>query len=954
VKSLTLAVVFTLWLSAWRPVVSFASPVTNSAHTRVDGRPTESATNCNALDVVIAVDQSGSMKLNDPLQFRDDAVKTALTQLGDNALYFCPGAQHRLAVIGFGDDPAGGGPEVVTYIPPVDVSPQLNDLQGWHTKRQRLADLMPASDELGATDHISAFEAASQILEAWRLSPLGDHPRKRAVILITDGQPCRRAEGCLENDYHFNLGRYLDEMETLTDAGGTAFPWHGEDHPESIYLWVIALNVLPSGDADNATPAPIYLNNPQLRDAWTKLAASHGGQLLVLSDARRANLDLTAVVSQALDPMLGSNLQPWPCELPIIVQPYLNNITVIHIWKQGANPNVNPEDVRVRIRINPGTAEEAVVEAGQLSAGEGAVSDYVRDGPNERYVFNNPRPGKYVIEVDSTQATCSDLDVRLGEVGIQAALLAPQALVLPVINTSPYFDDATGQHFQFALTQLGLDGLNQPLAEMANYPIALRVTVVAPDGSVVDYPLQLSTIVGAYEGLDYIQTPQAGNYQWSLLGTAPNPLRTDPVTPNAAPVVVISATGRFDGAVLPTFDFAIVSPVGNARLALNTVQTGGQQSPEAIPVRVRFSADRPLADILTSPLTQTYLVQLYGPDNNLVEQLPLLPDAAAPGDFVATLRADPSALDPAGQYTLVVAFDGSYDPQKFSPVQREVRTTLERFEIQPVWAEVVVPETTHVHPGGAGCVQGLIEPFSLAVRFLVGSDNQAVSPSEVVATGQPLLTVTAADGATQAVGLTLADGGVQLVGAAGQQMGAGGAYTATLDVSGVTLAEGYAWALEASQGTFQRTDLFWTTPLVCQGATGLAGLITLLVVAFLVYLVTGGPRGTLTIVESFKTPYNELGGPWRLSFSPRTNRLSNRVLKGMGIRTLKVKRTRPVLVDGGGRQRAVSVAIVLDKGGMTEIPQLLTDQPMPLSGVSLTTTDNMGNTRAYEVEILYR
>src|SRR5262245_45474388 len=91
---------------------------------------------CTGLDVIFLIDESGSMQFNDPHQVRGNTVRTVLDILGDNAVYFCPGTQHRIAVLGFGDQ-SGGGTDTVAYISPTAIAPTLEHLPDWQVQKQQ-------------------------------------------------------------------------------------------------------------------------------------------------------------------------------------------------------------------------------------------------------------------------------------------------------------------------------------------------------------------------------------------------------------------------------------------------------------------------------------------------------------------------------------------------------------------------------------------------------------------------------------------------------------------------------------------------------------------------------------------------------------------------------------------------------------------------------------------------
>ena len=525
---------------------------------------------CNGVDVVFLIDQSKSMRQNDQNLLRGVAVKTAIDILGDNAVYFCNGVQHRISVIGFGGGNSNPTLDTRTYLASTTISPTLETLQAWKEKRQGLKASIPITDDLGATDHATALEAAADVLQKWSSQPLGNEKRIRMVVLVTDGGPCVKVDEnskCVWDTTEYgSKNGYLDRLKQLTEQSGSLFPWKGDGNPASVYLWMIAFR-----DATSITGYN-YLADEALLSTWQTIAEGHGGKLLIMprnTDPRMANTQLTSLVANVLDPVLGSRLVPWDCQQPIWIDPYVSDVAIIHIFRRGSNPGVPLDQVKIRIRAIVDNQESDVYENGGSTPGKKKVDDYTKDGPNERYVFYFPPPGKYVVEVEGAEA-CRDLDVRIGENGVRSELLAPApSVVFPAIDEAPYYDKMAPGFFSFRFSQQQKDGKVTPLQEMDNYPLNLKVIVRAKDANgqdVIDeYPLVkpiTDSLAGVYEARDrvtrepvYIRTPYEGTYSWELVGTTSNPRAFDSSSPITTPIVVIREQGNLKVAAVEKFGF---------------------------------------------------------------------------------------------------------------------------------------------------------------------------------------------------------------------------------------------------------------------------------------------------------------------------------------------------------------------------------------------------------------
>ena len=648
---------------------------------------------CIGLDVVFLIDQSGSMKTNDPQKIRSNAVDTAIDILGDNAVYFCPGVQHRIAVLGFGDKP-NNAPDVVEYVSPRVLSPTLETLTAWQDERDDVIKAsIPLTDDLVATDPLSALKSTEAILDQWRDEPLGDDVRKRAVIMMTDGPPCIIDDGCVPgNEDNYVLKPYLDKLKAYTDPLEDALPWKGEDNPDSVQIWLIGFSTWGK-EYD-----PFHPEN-SVRKAWDSVTTKHGGEVRVLEqkgDRTTLNTDLTSVVANILDgSLLGSNLEGWDCRKPIWVEPYQSSVTIIHVFRRGANPGVALDEVVVRIKAVRGGKTIAEYQGGRVVTGRGKVNDYTPDGPNERYVFHKPEPGKYLVEVEGADL-CEHLEVRIGQGGLVATLLEPsEGTVFPEVDEEPYYDEVTPHLFRFQFFQPSHDEGLEPLQENSDFPLDVQVTVrEGPDiQEEVEDVYHLESVdreQGIWEArkegaADYIRTPYDGHYTWELVGTTNNPRAEDTESSDTTPIQVLTMTGTFSADPVQRFSFHILTPEQQDVLLSSDIENG-KRIPVPVDVVVQLvdeggnalNPERVVADT-GSPVFE---IRILNETGVLVETQSLKYEGKP--TFTAIMRdlAPTENVDAPGSYRIEVELQSNYDRMAFRPYEKIQQVQFRRDEAQ--------------------------------------------------------------------------------------------------------------------------------------------------------------------------------------------------------------------------------------------------------------------------------
>ena len=355
-------------------------------------------TRCVALDIVFVVDQSSSMKWNDPLKNRIYAVQVAMDWLVTNRLGMCPQVVHRVGIVSFGEKP-----EVDLPMTPLDVDSE----EAWKKKKEELLRNFGPKD-LVATDQWAALKKAKALLDSAGYLA-GPYPRKRAIILLTDGWPCVAALGCsaqhdamdkeaymrdfqawaAENLYfapkllareralNALAARYAPKSVPAQEINQVLaeYPVSNEDLWKSVYVWVIAMN----DKTDYLKVVGDYLR---------AIASSHGGTLFDLKENRS---DVPVEFDRVLSRLLNIQPERQQCG-DLYVDPYLEAL-VINVYK-------NAEGVKVKISSG-GYALEGGKDAGSRSGAESYFAKkvvYTSNGAhNEHYTFVLPHPGKWKI-----------------------------------------------------------------------------------------------------------------------------------------------------------------------------------------------------------------------------------------------------------------------------------------------------------------------------------------------------------------------------------------------------------------------------------------------------------------------------------------------------------------------------------------------------------------------------
>lgn len=866
--------------------------VAYAPETVVLARATNVNDKCHPIDLVILVDQSESMggstttSANDPNGQRFDAAVSIAGYLANHSAWLCAeeGIQHRIAVVGFGDLAASAqdGPDnpyeqdTKIYLPPTVIPlDELSDMtqreltEAWENRQQSIENQIRsgATENLGATDHRSAFLVANDILSDWRDQPLGEIPRRQAVIMLTDGEPCVANRGCPPQTYSLTL-ELMDDLADITNHLGDDFPYYGMGNPESVYISTILLSRRSQRDTS--------------WDKWEEITQQHGGNIYPVTSSSL----LLKVINDALDPVTGSGREPLECGEPRWIKPYLDNVIIFYTFPIAENPagqavlNIEADGERYALR------------GGVPITGNLTVDDYLTFRGNESYVFNSPLPGKYYVTVPGIEDCTDELSLSVDSAPISGNVVAPIIdSVFPAIADPPFFSNALNSKFVLEMR----DRNGEPLQETVDYPLVVTATVRNKD---YEKTYTLERVVGEngrYETSSPIETPLPGNYSWELLATVRHP---DPAQPD---IEVFTDEGSFKATAVDLMMFVLEMPEDGEVIPLNSVN-GTSQIPASLEVAVNvLDANGDTVDVTQiledwSDLFEARLSE----GTTVLETIDLRLDPATKNRFIGQFEnGSIDDLPKPGVHVITVETDwggsDNYNELTHAPAMSEASITVEQYEIKPVQLELIPPQEASVHQRDTWIrmflKQNGLQPFPVSVRVVDPlKENEPQFLNEVLNSLHGFeVVVETPSGITQTISLAESSNVAEqlLVGSGGQTLDESGEYTLSMRASDSQLLEEYAWAQTSYEATFMRKDSTFTNPTTWTYVQIAVGLVVLMLILWLIYIFSGGPTGSLVIVD---TGTKQEVVTLKLRKRRRVNRFKKSVFKQVGIERITAQK----------------------------------------------------------------
>jgi len=479
-----------------------------------------SQSSCTPVDVIFVMDQSSSMggvecgtgtkipNPNDPTGQREFAAEAMVDLLADLSLDVCPGSVNRIAVISFGT-------AARVDLPLTDIDPTT--FESSQALRESIKDSIIA-DNLCQTNPIPAFREAINIFKKSEDSISGK--RKRVIVFITDGTPCLTELGCgVSMDvigYVKNLRNIVEEelpfdsillkqeqcLQNLEDKYQNSEPtaeelnkclsdYHVDDQTflDSTYIYTILLN--------QGLPYP-----DNFRAEIEAMSEDHGGRLVTLSSNRQ---DIPATFKDILADLADVDIPSVDCG-SFVVNPYQKRaILVFYKYDPDIKVTLSYEDI-------DGT-EHSIMANEQNLENSFNVAEYQQYGANERYVFNNPYPGKWRLESEN----CSGLDAYYQEVQINTEGYDLGFANIPQYDIEPYYDEDNPYYIEYQMQDT--TGIIIPQADDARFNVDMDVTVTDPMGNTKDYPMKYIENEDIFKSESPIEVRYLGTYKVNIKGT---------------------------------------------------------------------------------------------------------------------------------------------------------------------------------------------------------------------------------------------------------------------------------------------------------------------------------------------------------------------------------------------------------------------------------------------------
>jgi hypothetical protein len=670
----------------------------------------EAEESCIGLDLVLVIDQSGSMSgsaarwpgANDPLGLRYRSPRWVLEWAGDTRLFVCPDVVHRVGVISFGDEN-----RYVIDLPLTRIEPDT--FAQWELERDDLKQDIRARD-LGYTDYKTGLLQAAAMLDD--AEPIDGEPRKQAIILLTDGWPCVARLGCTLEDDTMDRGSYMRDLEAqverdlpfdsgllvreraLRDAETeSGWPLPAETYNEiirdypvpdyaygnSTYIWVVAMNdVVP------------YLDT--VGGDLEEIATSHGGGLI---DLEQNLTEIPKTFLSIVSRITGMRLTALLCG-PFPMEPYLEG-ALIHVFTSG-------EDIEVRFEL-----DGHILERGEGDTEFFGMEDYVLDGTIEHYRFYRPKPGMWNIWASDCRPVA--FQAFLDTIPVVAERVQPtQDESLPQFDEPPFSDPSLPIYLRYQVRERAT---GEPFAEDPDYPLSITGMITMPDGTVS--PLEMRHEAnGTYVSVEPLPVGQVGTHEYTLTATAPG---------IAEPIVSI-----FD-----VEDSYVVGPVTPFMLHIQTPGAGEvislhgdireRLAVQPIPVRISLvdSDGKPLAasEVLVGDPVDAFEATVTAAGQR--ESFTLAPDPSDPDSFVGQA----TNVESEGHHQLVVEMVGDYRRDKYRLIDSTARVSFERAD--SLWTQPLTYQ-------GLGGLAGVFVA-SLAGLMIYGRTNPVVGQLVFVSAG---------------------------------------------------------------------------------------------------------------------------------------------------------------------------------------------------------------------------
>lgn len=568
--------------------------------------PAGAEQNCPNLDIIFLVDQSSSMTVNDPTIQREWAVKGMIDFLVDLAIDQCPGSFHRLAVLSFGS--------TIRVDLPLTIIAPTNYEEG-----QQLRDVLEQNilaDDLGASDPMKAFQQAAGLLHDAETPPPTDGLRKQAIIMITDvgsytTDYLKGMENNISSSFPFDL-TLLDKescLRSVTDSYdgnppdeeikrcSTIYQPQSDAYQNSTYIWFLILQSLET--------------LPQAEfDTYSRISQQHAGSTIYLRENRA---DIPLSLRKILSDLAPIPNHPPCCDIYYVVNPFLRQIRIT-VYR------INESD-RISISYVDAGGVQHEIKNGQSGATGGfSVAEYYTYGPNERYVFDYPYPGIWMITSDFYEGI--DLYYEMPTFHIEPALHLPA--VIPQYDFSPYYDAENPIYLEFQMLDDNGRIIQQPDSPI--FAVSVQAAITDPGGNRTNYSIEWDSVFQCFRSIDPLRVPIGGTYLVEVIGTT-HRHSGEPQVNTTIPDEVFTTSELFHEEI----EFSVV-PVKSLRIQVLSPEPGKLVEPpfrffEVPPPVIRFPLNVQVTDTHGLPIEDAALtISFYDLVSQSITTFSLNPD----------------------------------------------------------------------------------------------------------------------------------------------------------------------------------------------------------------------------------------------------------------------------------------------------------------------------------------
>lgn len=434
----------------------------------------------DGLDLVFLIDQSGSMKDNDPYGLRADTIKWIMEYLGLDNLFSRKSANHRIGIVSFGT-----GAEIDLPLTSLKLA-----RENWDREINELQANAQAKDMV-YTDVLAGLQAVKQVFDEAPPREEGS-TASRGVIIISDGAPYR--DRWQEDPRYVGTNFYTPYFRDIRDFIDTNLPIAASPRSnEGYHIWVLGLNAKEDAGQASAPGTSWADQQSYWESILNPFASIDRVQRIPGNDPKNTQMP-SSVLGILNTMMLGGvcNDDKDPTGTPSCI---IEGDFVVPPYVARADFTVSKPDPTSEIAF--------FTPDGQLLDQDSPYVETISSGKTlETLQVSNPVPGAWRWrKVDASSGTATVIFQRLFA---QARMLEPDA-------NRNLFDTAT-------LTLELLDLSDSRIQEVSGYPMDVSARVVAPDGSSNNHELT-SQGDGVWKAKETMLLDQPGIYQVYLTGT---------------------------------------------------------------------------------------------------------------------------------------------------------------------------------------------------------------------------------------------------------------------------------------------------------------------------------------------------------------------------------------------------------------------------------------------------